>query len=96
MRNCAVQLLRLEMIDYKEVTMEHEQVEKEIAQKSVLIYLPISIGSALLFLLASTLTGNYPLVARIGGTVWVATLSLIVSMPIVISRVKKQIHGKPQ
>jgi len=96
MRNCALQLLRLEMIDYKEVTMEHEQVEKEIAQKSVLIYLPISIGSALLFLLASTLTGNYPLVARIGGTVWVATLSLIVLMPIVISRVKKQIHGKPQ
>jgi len=36
------------------------------------------------------LTGNYPLVARIGGTVWVATLSLIVSMPIVISRVKKR------
>lgn len=76
--------------------MEHEQVEEEVAQRSVLIYLPISIGSALLFLLAATLSGNYPLVARIGGTVWVGLLSLIVSMPIVISRVKKQIHGKPQ
>ena len=76
--------------------MEHEQVEKEVAQKSVLIYLPISIGSALLFFLASTFTGNYPLVARIGGMVWVGLLSLIVSMPIVISRVKKQIHGKLQ
>lgn len=74
--------------------MEHEQVEKEVAQKSVLIYLPISIGSALLFLLVTTFTGNYPLVARIGGMVWVALLSLIVSMPIVISRVKKQLHGK--
>ncbi|MBI3740062.1 MAG: hypothetical protein HY258_13525, partial [Chloroflexi bacterium] len=51
---------------------------------------PISIGAALLFLLATTLTGNYPLVARIGGAVWVGLLSLIVSMPIVISRVKKQ------
>ena len=96
MRNCALQLLLLEMIDYKEVTMEHEQVEKEVAQRSVLIYLPISIGSALLFLLAATLSGNYPLVARIGGAIWVGLLSLIVSMPIVISRVKKQLHGKPQ
>ncbi|MBI5839815.1 MAG: hypothetical protein HZB19_06910 [Chloroflexi bacterium] len=74
--------------------MEHEQVEKEVAQRSVLIYLPISIGSGLIFLLVTTFTGNYPLVARIGGMVWVGLLSLIVSMPIVISRVKKQLHGK--
>ena len=69
--------------------MEHEQVEKQVAQKSALIYLPISLGLALLFFLISTFTGNYPAVARIGGMVWVALLSLIVSMPIVISRVKK-------
>lgn len=69
--------------------MEHEQVEKQVAQKSALIYIPLSLGSALLFLLLSTFTGNYPLVARVGGTVWVALLSLIVSMPIVISKVKK-------
>jgi hypothetical protein len=72
--------------------MEHEQVEKEVAQKSALIYLPVSIGAALLFFLFATLSGNYTLVARIGGTVWVATLSLIVSMPVVISRVKKQMQ----
>ena len=75
--------------------MEHEQVEKQVAQKSLLIYLPISIGAAVLFLLISSLTGNYPLVARIGGTIWVGLLSLIVSMPIVISRVKKQLSGRP-
>lgn len=69
--------------------MEHEQVEKQVAQKSALIYIPISFGSALLFLLISTFAGDYPLVARLGGTVWVALLSLIVSMPIVISQVKK-------
>lgn len=69
--------------------MEHEQVEKQVAQMSALIYIPISLGSALLFLLISTFTGDYPLVARVGGTVWVALLSLIVSMPIVISKVKK-------
>jgi len=76
--------------------MEHEQVEKVVAQKSALIYLPISIGAALLFLLATALTGSYPLVARIGGAIWVGLLSLIVSMPIVISRVKKRFHGKTQ
>ncbi len=70
--------------------MEHEQVEKEVARKSALIYLPISIGAALLFLLAANLVGNYPLVAKIGGMVWVGLLSLIVSMPIVTSRVKRQ------
>ena len=74
--------------------MEHEQVEKEVAQKSVGIYLPISLGAAALFLLITSLTGNYPLVARIGGTIWVGLLSLIVSMPIVISRVKKQFQRK--
>jgi hypothetical protein len=74
--------------------MEHEQMEKEAARKSALIYLPISVGAALLFLLAASLLGDYPLVARIGGTVWVGLLSLIVSMPIVTSRVKKQWRGK--
>lgn len=72
--------------------MEHEQVEKAVAQKSAWIYLPISVGAALLFLLVASLTGNYPVVARLGGTLWVGLLSLIVSMPIVISRVKKQVQ----
>ena len=69
--------------------MEQGHAEKEVARKSALIYLPISIGAALLFLLATVLIGNYSLVARIGGVVWVGLLSLIVSMPLVISRVKK-------
>jgi hypothetical protein len=76
--------------------MEHEQVEKEVARKSALIYLPISIGAALLFLLAASLLGDYPLVAKIGGTVWVGLLSLIVSMPIVTSRVKKRLRLWPK
>ena len=72
--------------------MEHEQFEKAIARKSALIYLPISIGAALLFLVAASV-GDYPTVARIGGMVWVGLLSLIVSMPIVISRVKKRVRS---
>ena len=72
--------------------MEHEQIEKQIARKSAAIYLPISLGAALLFLVAASLTGDYPIIARLGGTVWIALLSFIVSMPIVISRVKKQMN----
>lgn len=72
--------------------MEHEAVEKTVAQKSAWIYLPISIGSAVLFFLLSTFIGNYSIVARLGGTFWVGLLSLIVAMPIVISRVKKQLQ----
>ncbi len=68
--------------------MEHEQIEKEVARRSALIYLPISLGAAALFFLAASLVGGYPPVAKIGGVVWVGLLSLIVSMPIVTSRVK--------
>ena len=70
--------------------MEHERVEKKVAQRSALIYLPTSIGVALLFLLAASLVGNYPPVARIGGAVWVGLLSMIVSMPLVTSSVKER------
>jgi hypothetical protein len=70
--------------------MEHEQVENAVAQQSARIYLPISIGAAVLFWLITTLSGDYPSVARIGGAIWIGLLSLIVSMPVVISRVKKQ------
>jgi len=77
--------------------MEHEQVEgeqvrTEVARQSALIYLPIALGAALLFLLAASLVGDYPLVAKIGGAVWVGLLSLIVSMPIVTARVKRQMR----
>ena len=73
--------------------MEHEHVEKEVARRSVMIYLPISVGASLTFLLAASLAGSYPLVAKIGGMVWVGLLSLIVSMPLVTSRVKKKYRG---
>ncbi len=70
--------------------MEHEGVERDVARRSAMIYLPIAVGVALLFLVAASVFGNYALVAKIGGTVWVGLLSLIVSMPLVTARVKKQ------
>jgi hypothetical protein len=72
--------------------MDHEHTETEVARRSMVIYLPISVGAALVFLLAASLIGGYPPVARIGGAVWVGLLSLIVSMPVVTSRVKKQLN----
>lgn len=70
--------------------MDYDQIEKDVARRSALIYLPIALGAALIFFLAASLEGGYPPVARIGGMVWVGLLSLIVSMPIVTSRVKHQ------
>lgn len=72
-----------------------DQIESEIARRSIIIYLPIALGAALAFLLASSL-GGYPVVARIGGTVWVGLLSLIVSMPVVTSRVKRVVKNKSE
>lgn len=74
--------------------MDSEQMENRVARQSAWVYLPISIGAALAFLLAASLVGNYPLVAKLGGTVWVGLLSLIVSMPIVTSRVKRHVKGQ--
>jgi hypothetical protein len=73
--------------------MEIEQIEKEVARRSAWIYLPISLGAAILFFLAASLVGGYPPVAMIGGMFWVGLLSLIVSMPIVVSRIKRQARG---
>jgi NADH:ubiquinone oxidoreductase subunit 6 (subunit J) len=69
--------------------MEHEQVEREVARQSAWIYLPISLGAALLFFFTARF-GGYPPVAVYGGATWVALLSLIIAMPIVTARVKKK------
>ena len=74
--------------------MEGNSLESEITRRSLSIYLPISITAALLFLIAASVTGDYPTVARVGGAVWVGVLSLIVSMPLVTARVKKRIRAR--
>ncbi len=76
----------------KQAGMEDAGVAKAVSRTSALIYAPVSIGAALLFTLAASLTGGRSLAGRIGGAVWVGLLSLIVSMPLVISRVKKRFN----
>ncbi len=63
---------------------------ERIARQSALIYLPIALGAALLFFLAAGWSGSYALVIRLGGAAWVGLLTLIIAMPLVTSRVKKQ------
>lgn len=69
--------------------MDADALERAVARRSLRIYLPLSLGSALLFFLASA-AGGYPWVARIGGAAWVGLLSLIVAMPAVTSRVRRR------
>jgi hypothetical protein len=69
--------------------MDNAQIEKQVSHQSAMIYVPLSLGTALVFLLASSVFGSYPLVAKLGGSLWVGLLSLIVSMPIVTTRVKR-------
>jgi len=68
-----------------------EQQDREIVRRSARVYLPISVTAAGIFLLAANLVGGYPLVARIGGAVWVWLLSTIVTMPLVTARVKRNL-----
>jgi len=71
--------------------MDNEQMGKQVARRSALIYVPVSLGAALAFLLAASVIGDYPLVAKVGGTVWVGLLSLIITMPIVTAQIKRKI-----
>lgn len=67
-----------------------EPVESRVGRESAVIYTGISVGLAALFWLAATVTGTYPVVARVGGMVWVFALSMIITMPIITSRVKRR------
>ncbi len=63
--------------------------EARTGRLAALIYTGISLLAALLFVVATTLAGGYPAVARYGGAAWVFVLTMIVLMPFVIPRVRK-------
>ncbi len=65
---------------------------KSVGLVSAIIYTGASVVAAVVFLLA-TLTGTYTIVERVGGTLWVFLLSMIILMPIVTPRVKKKLGG---
>ncbi len=63
---------------------------KSVGLISAVIYTSISVLAAGLFLLVTTLAGEYTLVERIGGVGWVFLLSMIILMPIITPLVKKR------
>lgn len=65
-----------------------EQAERNIRRRSAITYTVVSLAIALIFLVAATL-GGYDAVARFGGAIWVFMLSMIVTMPLITSRLKR-------
>ena len=68
--------------------MGNEKAESDVSRRSARIYVPLALGAAGLFFLASGWGNNPGLVARVGGALWVGLLTLIVSMPLVTARIK--------
>jgi hypothetical protein len=60
------------------------------ARTAAFIYGGVSAIGAVVFLLLTTFTGDYPAVARYGGAAWIFLLLMIVLMPIVIPPVQKR------
>ncbi len=56
---------------------------------SALTYTPISLAAAGIFF-AVTVIGDHTWVARIGGAAWVFLLSMIITMPLITSFIKKR------
>jgi len=70
------------------------ELEARAARQAGLIYTGISLALALLFLVITFLDGkSYTAIARIGGTIWVFILTMIITMPIVIPAVKDKVMG---
>jgi hypothetical protein len=59
---------------------------------SALIYGGVTLFIAGIFFVV-TVAGDYTWVTRIGGTLWVALLSLVIFMPLATSQVKKRFRS---
>lgn len=62
---------------------------KNQATNGAIIYTVLSLIVAVLFL-AATIAGEYTVVERAGGTVWVFILSMIILMPLVSSYITRK------
>ncbi|HEX8013037.1 MAG TPA: hypothetical protein VF814_19230 [Casimicrobiaceae bacterium] len=68
-------------------------LDRKVRWISAAIYGGISIAASVAFFAAASASGQYTAVARIGGALWVLLLSFIVTMPPVISAVKRRMKG---
>ncbi|MGE5577520.1 MAG: hypothetical protein ACM3TT_10070 [Syntrophothermus sp.] len=60
-----------------------------VGKISAIWYTGISLGLSLLFILATAGNAKYTAIARYGGATWIFLLSMIITMPLVTSYVKK-------
>ncbi len=60
---------------------------------SAAIYTTLSALAAGIFFAVTVLTGDYSWVARVGGSVWLFLLSMIILMPTITPWVRKRLEG---
>ncbi len=65
------------------------QQSDNVGKISALWYTGISLGLSLLFILVTGGNPKYTAMARYGGATWIFLLSMIITMPLVTSYIKK-------
>ncbi len=66
---------------------------EDVGRLSAAIYVTVSVLAAGAFFATTVLTGDYSWVARVGGSVWVFLLSMIILMPTVTPWLRKRLEG---
>jgi hypothetical protein len=66
---------------------------EDAGRLSAAIYVTVSALAAGAFFAVTVLTGDYSWVARLGGSVWVLLLSMIILMPTVTPWVRRRLGG---
>ena len=66
---------------------------EDAGRLSAAIYATMSALAAGIFFAVTTLTGDYSWVARVGGSVWLFLLSMIVLMPTITPWVRRRLEG---
>jgi hypothetical protein len=69
------------------------QTRYRVGLIAAMIYTSVSLAAAGAFLAVTLLTGDYGWIARVGGSVWVFVLSMIILMPTVTPWLKARLAG---
>lgn len=70
-------------------------IKRKVSVVSMFIYTVISLLATAAFLIAAKMIGGYPQVHVYAGAGWVFLLSMIVTMPLVTSRIKRRMAPGP-
>ncbi len=66
---------------------------EDAGRLSAVLYTAVAALAAGIFFAVTVLTGDYSWVARVGGSVWLFLLSMIVLMPTVTPWVRRRLEG---